>query len=43
MYNLNQQSEFTFFKLCDYYNVLMGSRPAANPRYLKSGQVASFF
>jgi hypothetical protein len=28
---------------CDYYNVLGGSRPAANPRYLKSGHLASFF
>jgi hypothetical protein len=38
--NLIQQSEFTFYKLMLW---LLQCLDAANPRYLKSGQMASFF
>jgi hypothetical protein len=40
---VSNQNLHSISQCCDYYNALMGSRPAANPRYLKSRQLASFF
>jgi hypothetical protein len=44
IYNLNQQSEFTFYKLMFWLlQCLDGESSSGEPRYLKSGQLASFF